>query len=47
MKENIYMDLRGEEEYLLMKNQNMKVNIYIIKNGMEKDLIKMGMLYMN
>ena len=27
-----------------MKNWNMKVNIYIIKNGMEKDMMKMVIL---
>ena len=28
-------------------NQNLKENIYIIENGMEKDMILMEILFMN
>ena len=31
----------------LMEDQNMKVNIQIIKNGMEKDMMNLVILFMN
>ena len=30
-----------------MENWNMKMNFYMTKNGMEKDMTKMVILYMN
>ena len=41
------MIINKKEKHILMENQNMKVNTYIIKNGMEKDMMKMGILRMN
>ena len=35
------MILKKEEENIKMENQNLKEIIYIIKNGMEKDMMKM------
>ena len=45
--ENIYMILFIKESRILMEYKNMKENIYLIKNGMEKDLMKKVILYMN
>ena len=39
--------MENQIQDFLMKNWNMKVNFYIIKNGMEKDMMKMVILYMN
>ena len=41
LKENIYMVIKEKENYILMEIQNMKVNIYTIKNITEKDLAQM------
>ena len=43
LKENIYMILEEKENYITLINQNMKENFYLIKNGMEKDMMKMVM----
>ena len=42
LKENIITitDLK-EKNIIMMANQNIKENIYMIENGMEKDMIKM------
>ena len=38
---NIYIIGEEEEKNILKINQNMKVNIYLIKNGQEMDMMKM------
>ena len=40
LMENIYMDLLEKEKNILKVYWNMKENIYLEKNGMEKDMIK-------
>ena len=46
LKENIYMGLKYLDFYMKMINQNLKENIHYEKNGMEKDMMKMGKLDM-
>ena len=41
LKVNIYIIIKEKEKNILIIDQNMKVNIYMIKNGMEKDMMKM------
>ena len=41
LKENIYIIIEEKVNFMSMEFWNMKVNIYIIKNGMEKDMMKM------
>ena len=38
--ENFYMVIKEKANYILMENQNMKVNIYLIENITEKDMMK-------
>ena len=38
---------KEKENYILIINYNMMVNIYIIKNGMVKDMMKILISYMN
>ena len=40
LKVKFYMDINGKEKILLKENYNMKENIYIIENIMEKDMTK-------
>ena len=47
LKVNIYMVLKLKANFMLMRNWNMEVNSYITKNGMEEDMMKMVILYMN
>ena len=42
-----YNNDKKKEKHILKDYQNMKVNIYMIKNIMEKGLIKMEIYYMN
>ena len=44
---NIIMIKKLKENYILKEYQNLKENFYIIKNGMEKDMIYMEMYHMN
>ena len=46
LKVNIYMDKKEKEKNILMEDQNMKENIYFVKNGLEKDMIKKVIQYM-
>ena len=39
--------MEEEKNIIMMVIYYLKENIYIIKNGMEKDMIKMGILFMN
>ena len=39
--ENIYMTRKEKEKIILKGYQNMKENIYLIENIMEKDMMKM------
>ena len=41
------MEIENEEKNMLIKDQNMKENIYLIKNIMVKVMMKMVILYMN
>ena len=41
LKVNIYMDKKEKEKNILMEDQNMKENIYLKKNIMEKVMMKM------
>ena len=49
LKENIKMEkgMVKEKNIMTMRPLNLKENILMGKNGMEKDIIKMIMLYMN
>ena len=40
-------EMEKEKNIIIMEYQNMKEIIYIIKNGMVKDMMKMVILYMN
>ena len=39
--EYIYIIIKRKEKNIIMVNYNLKENIYIIKNGMGKDIMKM------
>ena len=41
LKEIIYIIIEIKEKHLLKKDWNMMENFILIKNGMEKDMIKM------
>ena len=41
LKVNIYMVKKEKEKNILMEDQNMKENIYLKKNIMEKVMMKM------
>ena len=41
LKVNIYMDKKEKEKNILMEDQNMKMNIYLKKNILEKVMMKM------
>ena len=34
---------KGKNTIMIMESWNMRENIYLIKNGMEKDIIKMAL----
>ena len=38
-KVNIYMDIKIKVKNITVNTQNMKENIYLVKNGTEKDMI--------
>ena len=40
LKENIYIIIEKKEDYILKIDQNMKENLFVEKNGMEKDMMK-------
>ena len=46
-KVNIYMVIKLKVSIIIKIDWNMKANIYITKNGMVKDMMKMVILYMN
>ena len=41
------MAIKEKEDLIFKENLNMKVNIYVIKNGMGKVIIEKAMQYMN
>ena len=45
-KVNIIIIAESKEKNILIKGWNMKVNIYLMKNGMAKDMMK-TVIYMN
>ena len=47
LKENIYITIEKVVNFILKEDQNMKGNFYMIKNGMEKDMMKQVIQYMN
>ena len=40
-------EMEKEKNMIMTVHQNLKENIYLIENGMEKDLKKMEIQYMN
>ena len=38
--ENIFIIINPKENYIFMIDLNLKENFYLIKNGMEKDMMK-------
>ena len=42
-KVNIIIIVESKEKNILIKDWNMKVNIFLMKNGMAKDMMKMVM----
>ena len=40
-KQKLNIIIKERVKHILMEDQNMKVNIYIIENGMVKDMMKM------
>ena len=51
LKDNNWMIIEEKEKSIIVITeiifQNLKENIDMIENGMEKDMIKTGILYMN
>ena len=44
---SIYIIKKEKEKDIMMEKWNMKESIYIIENGMEKDMMKIIIKYMN
>ena len=42
MNQSIYIIAKEKEENILIENQNMKANIYMVRKQMEKDMMKMA-----